>query len=52
MLIENDDAFKARQNSNILRHLNFSITEFRKSNVCVNDVAFPKVCLIAFLKAV
>ena len=33
---------KQDKNSNILRHLNFSITEFRKSNVRVNDTAFAK----------
>ena len=33
---------KQDKNSNILRHLKFSITEFRKSNVRVNDTAFAK----------
>ena len=33
---------KQDKNSNILRHLNFSITEFRKSNARVNDAAFTK----------
>ena len=33
---------KQDKNSNILRHLNFSITEFRKSNVRVNDTVFAK----------
>ena len=33
---------KQDKNSNILRHLNFSITEFHKSNVRVNDTAFAK----------
>ena len=33
---------KQDKNSNILRNLNFSITEFRKSNVRVNDTVFAK----------
>ena len=33
---------KQDKNSNILRHLNFSITEFPKSNVRVNYTAFAK----------
>ena len=33
---------KQDKNSNILRHLNFSMTEFRKTNVRVNCTAFAK----------
>ena len=33
---------KQDKNSNTLHHLNFSITEFCKSNVCVNNTAFAK----------
>ena len=33
---------KQDKNSHNLRHLNFSITEFRKSNARVNDAAFTK----------
>ena len=33
---------KQDKNSNILRHLNFNINKFRKSNVRVNDTAFAK----------
>ena len=43
---------KQDKNSNILRHLNVSITEFCKPNVSVNDTGFAKGALVVFLKAV